>query len=102
MVTLPKILTLAKLYSYHTNNPLGANEDEVLESLQVMYVEWRAVEGHPRSKSWRKMSFRILLCPSQVGMFIADGHSKTGVLKLLHGFASAAGRANPDCQVIFV
>jgi hypothetical protein len=48
MVTLPKILTLAKLYSYHTNNPLGANEDEVLESLQVMYVEWRAVEGSPK------------------------------------------------------
>jgi hypothetical protein len=38
------------------------------------------------------------------GMFLDNGHSKAGVLKLLHGFercAGAAGRSDPDRRVNF-
>jgi hypothetical protein len=105
MAPLPPTLTFAQLYGDRAKNPLGDDEEEIEEALRVVYLKWRTSDGAPKVDSLEADMLAGFAQPiGAVGMFVSDGHSKTGRLKLLHGFernAGAVGRQDLDRKVNF-
>jgi hypothetical protein len=86
-------------------NALGDDEEEIEEALRVVYLEWRSTDGAPKVDLLEVDVLAEFAQPIRaVGMFVADGHSKTGCLKLLHGFerhAGAVGKQDIDRKFNF-
>jgi hypothetical protein len=74
MTTLPPILSFAKLYSDHVNNPLGVDQDEMVEALNVLYTEWRTTDGAPKVGDLEADVIADFYSSiGAVGMFVAGG-----------------------------
>jgi hypothetical protein len=92
MAPPPPTVTFAQLYGDRAKNPLGDDEEEIEEALRVVYLEWRTSDGAPKVDFLEADVRADFSQPiGAVGMFVADGHSKTGRLKLLQGFERNAG-----------
>jgi hypothetical protein len=101
MAPLPPTLTFGQLYGDRANNPLGDDEEEIEEAFWVVYLEWRTTEGSPKVNLLEADVLADFAQPiGAVGILVADGHSKTGRIKVLHGFERNV-RAEIDCKVNF-
>jgi hypothetical protein len=92
MAALPPTFSFAKLYSDPANG--------VAEALKVLYAEWRTTDVAPKTSGLEGDVIADFYLPiGAVGIFIGDDISKTGRLKLLHGFGrytGGVGQADPD------
>jgi hypothetical protein len=74
MTSLPPILSFTEPYSDHVNNPLGVDEDEMVEALNVLYTEWRTTDGPPHVGDLEAYVITDFYSSiGAVGMFVADG-----------------------------
>jgi hypothetical protein len=105
MAPLAKTLTLGQRYNDRARNPLGADADEVAEALLIIYAEWRAEDSAPKNTDLEEDILAGFSLPiGAVGMFVADGSSPTGRLKLFNGFeryTGSVGCVDPDRKVNF-
>jgi hypothetical protein len=105
MAPLVKTLTFGQRYNNHARNPLGSDADEVSEAIRIIYAEWRAEDAAPKNTELEDDILADFSLPiGAVGMFVADGSSPTGRLKLFHGFeryTGSVGRVDPDRKVNF-
>jgi hypothetical protein len=84
--THPRNLTYCELYSDPANNPFGTSEEDLEACTRVAYQVFRAT-GLPLAKY--VLLQNILADFSRpiggLGIFVPDGSSPTGVLRIIHG-----------------
>ena len=91
----PSPRTYKELFSDPSNNPIGTNNDELKESLQGSYAQWRVSSNPPDVCSLHQdllLEFQWPIGGVAVFMEASVDHHPTGVFKILHGIQHFPGR----------
>jgi hypothetical protein len=100
MATIAPALTFGALFRNPAANPLGTTDTDLRAAYRVIYAQYR-VEDSPLTVAELEQE---ILTDFLVGIMVADSESKTGHLKVTHGYAryaSQAGQANVDRGATF-
>jgi hypothetical protein len=95
--THPNNLTNGELYSNPANNPFGTSEEDLEGSTRSVYQVFRAT-GLPLTEEVLLQNILADFCRpiGGLGVFVPDGSSPTGVLRIVHGiqlFPEVPGRS---------
>jgi hypothetical protein len=100
MAAITPALTFVALFRDPTANPLGTTDTDLRAAYRVIYSQYRVEDFPPTVEELEQEILTDFLEPiGALGIMVADSESKTGHLKITHGYArysSRAGRANID------
>jgi hypothetical protein len=105
MAAITPTLTFGALFRDPATNPLGTTYTDLWAAYRVIYSQYRMEDSPPTVKELEQEILTNFLEPIEaLGIMVADSESKTGHLKITHGYArysSRAGHANIDRGATF-
>jgi hypothetical protein len=105
MATIAPALTFGALFRDPTANPLGTTDTDLRAAYREIYDQYRVEDSPLTVAELEQEILTDFIEPiGAVGIMVADSESKTGHLKVTHGYAryaSRAGQANVDRGATF-
>jgi hypothetical protein len=104
MVPPPTALTYSEMFADTSKNPFGEEEEERDICYGAIYEVWSSTHTPLSSDALLHNVIADFSIPiGGIGIFVPDGDSPTGILKLFHGLASYPGTPGRprDCMKVF-
>jgi hypothetical protein len=99
------VLSYQEFFADPANNPFGSDEVDIKRGYQNVLTSWRSTNNPPSAAVLRRTTTLDFAQPvGAIGMFVDDGRTPGGVLRLMHGimeYPGQPGRPSIDRSRLF-